>query len=457
MILKYLYRTTFILLWALMLSSCLGTSQTQVGEASHDAQAYAFSLTSSKDTTRALSGTKFTIDQVNSKIFNQDSLPYLFHVDSVKLTINGKGNYALAKVVLNLKDKDSTYVWNGKDSVAFKRLKSIETTAPDGKTVKLYDFSANIHRQDPYILHWEKIAQNYITAPISQQKTVSHNGKFITYYKTGTDLRASASSNTDGKTWTPVTVAGLPATVKMNTVIAISNGSTSTVYAQDADNSVYTSADGLVWSKLAPDYPVVAIYGKLPSTSGEFAILAAVKDGETLKFATTKDFATFELKNNLPESGKSGEKELPITGFSAVSLENPTVFSAKYIILSGGKDKNNIANNNIWILQEKDGQITDMSEVSSISLQLSQLFIYDNKVYLMNYEAGKNKLYYSENYGLNWVSGGTAQTFPENFTNRINASVITDKNNYIWIFGGESSAPAPIVDVWRGRLNKLAK
>jgi hypothetical protein len=75
----------------------------------------------------------------------------------------------------------------------------------------------------------------------------------------------------------------------------------------------------------------------------------------------------------------------------------------------------------------------------------------------MTYETGKNKLYYSENYGLNWISGGTNQTLPDNFTGRMHASVITDSNNFIWIFGGESGAQGSIADVWRGRLNKLAK
>ena len=75
----------------------------------------------------------------------------------------------------------------------------------------------------------------------------------------------------------------------------------------------------------------------------------------------------------------------------------------------------------------------------------------------MTYETGKNKLYYSENYGLNWISGGTNQTLPDNFTGRMHASVITDTNNFIWILGGESGAQVPIVDVWRGRLNKLAE
>lgn len=449
MTLKYLYQTVSILLWVLIFSSCLNSTESDI-ELSHDAQIYSFSMSSSKDTTRVLSGTKFSIDQVNNKIFNQDSLPYLFHVDSIKLNIAGRNNYAVPKVLIILQDKDSSYLWNGKDSVAFKRLKSIETTAEDGKTVKLYEFKVNIHQQDPYILNWMQITQNHLITPIEKQRTVLHNGKFVAYYKSGTMIKASTSLSLDGKSWTPVTVSGLPSTVKLNTIFSVTNSTLSTVYAQDSDGSIYRSTDGLVWSKITSDYPVTTIYGKLPSASGEFAILTAIDDAGTLKFALTKDFITFTLKSVLPDG-------LPIADFSAVSLENPTVFSAKYIILSGGKDKNNIVNNKLWIIQEKDAEITHLSKISSIALQLSQLFLYDNKVYLMTFETGKNKLYYSENYGLDWISGGTNQTFPDNFTSRMNASVITDSNNFIWIFGGESGTMVQIVDVWRGRLNKLAK
>ncbi|MPM89902.1 hypothetical protein SDC9_137017 [bioreactor metagenome] len=318
--------------------------------------------------------------------------------------------------------------------------------------MKLYEFKANIHQQDPYILNWVQVTQNHLITPVNKQKTILHDGEFITYYKSGAIIKASTSLSSDGKNWTPATVSGLPATVKTSTIFSVTNGSSSTVYAQDADNTVYQSSKGLVWNKITSDYPVTAIYGKLPSASGEFAMLTAVNDAGTLKFALTKDFTTFAVKSAIPSDDR-----LPVTDFSAVSLENPTVFSAKYIILSGGKDRNNIVNNKLWIIQEINGEITHLSENSSIALQLSQLFLYDNKVYLMTYETGKNKLYYSENYGLNWTSGGTNQTLPDNFTGRISASVITDSNNYIWIFGGESGTQAPIVDVWRGRLNKLAK
>ncbi len=451
MTLKYLHRAVLLLLWVLAFSSCLNSSESEF-EFSHDAQIYSFSMESKKDTTKVLPGVKFTIDQLNSLIFNQDSLPYLFDVDSISLKVSGKTSYSFSKIVINLQNGDSTYLWNGEDSVAFKRLESIETTAEDGITTRKYRIKVNIHQQNPNLLNWSRITQNHLIGPVESQKSILHEGKFITYYKSGDMIKASTSPSTNGKEWTPVTVSGLPATIRVNTLLSATNGNTSTIYALDADSTVYSSTDGLIWNRINSGYPVVAIYGILPSLSGEMAVLTAINDEGILKFALTNDFVSFSLKEALP-----ADDTFPVADFTSTSMENPAVHSAKYIILAGGKEKNNIANNKLWIIQEKEGKITLLSETSTVPLQVSQLFVYDAKVYLMTYETGKNRLYYSERYGLDWISAGTEQELPDTFTGRIGASVITDSNNFIWIFGGESGAQVPIADVWRGRLNKLAK
>ena len=58
---------------ALLLSSCLGSDDTQY-ELSKDCQILSFSL--SNDSIPGLKDVVFTIDQVEGKIFNIDSMPY---------------------------------------------------------------------------------------------------------------------------------------------------------------------------------------------------------------------------------------------------------------------------------------------------------------------------------------------------------------------------------------------
>ena len=163
--LKYIYQIATLLLLATIYSSCLKSNQNiDEGTLSKNAQIYTISMSSSKDTPKALANTKFTIDQLENSIYNAPPLPYLFDIDSVYLNISGAGGYQFGKVVLYLKNTDSSYVWNKKDSVSLKRLAAIETTAPDGATTKKYNFTANIYQEDPYVLTWTKIAENHLPA-----------------------------------------------------------------------------------------------------------------------------------------------------------------------------------------------------------------------------------------------------------------------------------------------------
>lgn len=448
MILKYLRQTVFILLSAFLLSACLNSESRDL-EYSKDAQIYSFSMSAVKDTMRYLSDTKFSIDQLSGKIFNQDSLPYLFNLDSVDIDISGHLNQGFSGIVVYL-DNDSNYLWNGKDSLAFKRLKSIETTAPDGKAKLKYDISINIHQNDPYIFTWNLMAENYLPTAAEEQKTIAHSNKFYTYYKTDGQIRASVAESSDAATWSSVVVSGLPTNVKVNSFTAISHESSSVIYVITQDGELYESVDGLVWQKNNIGYPVKSIYGALPLISGQSAILVAVDDSGILKFGTTYDFSDVELWNNLSQ-------DIPTDGFSAVSLDNPTVFAAKYIILYGGADQSGNSNNKVWIIQEKDGLITAISKNPEIDILSGELFFYDKKVYMMGFDGTENILYSSSNYGLNWVTGGESQILPEEFKLRDGSTVLTDSDNFIWIFGGKSTNNTQIMDVWRGRLNKLAK
>ena len=67
----------------------------------------------------------------------------------------------------------------------------------------------------------------------------------------------------------------------------------------------------------------------------------------------------------------------------------------------------------------------------------------------------KNVFYTSPNYGVFWEKAGNKQSLPSSFTTRVNQSVSVDDDNFIWIFGGESANQTQLVDVWKGRINKL--
>jgi hypothetical protein len=166
----------------LLLSSCLGSSNDGDLEYSPDAQIYSFSMASKADTLNLLSTTEFSIDQVNSRIFNKKPLPYQFHVDSVVLNIRGANNLSTFSDVTIQLIPDSSYAWVQSDSIEVSRLHKIITTAPDGITKKTYEIQLYIYQQDPYIMSWEKVAEGYLPTTVNQQKTLEFNNRFITYY-----------------------------------------------------------------------------------------------------------------------------------------------------------------------------------------------------------------------------------------------------------------------------------
>ncbi len=445
MISKYFPLASVLVVTLLLLSSCLNSSTDNV-EYSPDAQIYTFSLSSKTDTASLLSATQFTIDQINGRIFNQEPLPYLFQVDSVLLSISGANSYSPFSQVLLTLDADSTIFWRQSDSVSVNRLSKITTYAPDGITKKEYSFELNIHQQDPYILNWQKLKSDYLPASPLSQKSVAFGGNLITYYLTAERIEAVASEAGEGTDWRSVTVAGLPVTSDLSTVTLTGEGF---FILDTAANTVYHSLDGMTWNAVSASYSVQAIYGSIPASGGE-KLLLAVDHGDEIRFAETADFTELEILNRIPD-------QFPTGGFSSAKVDDPSSYSIKYLLLAGGTDANHILTNQIWILQKKEGGIKFIpsSLPLSLNLQGSSLFFYDNKPYLMAISPGKNILYYSDNFGLDWEETKENQVFPAAFPKRTHASVLTDAANYIWIFGGISSEQTQITDVWRGRLNKF--
>lgn len=445
MISKYFPLASVLVVTLLLLSSCLNSSTDNV-EYSPDAQIYAITLASKSDTAGLLTATRFTIDQINGRIFNKEPLPYLFKVDSVMLTLRSVNSYnPFTQVILTL-DSDSSYLWQVYDSVAINRLTRITTTAPDGVTRKEYHFELNIYQEDPYIINWQMLDSDYLPAAPQSQKTVQLNNHLFTYYKRGDSVEAVMTEAGNNLAWSPLNLTGLPPSTDLTTLTVAGEG----IYALDpAAHTLYHSSNGINWNVVSSTHTVLAIYGTLPAADGGRLLLAVEQDNR-IRFAETSDFTEVVMMNDLPAM-------FPLSGFSATQVDAPASYSIKYLLLTGGTTADHAISNEIWILQKDNEQISliHASVPASLNLQGSRLFYYDSKPYLMVLTSEGNRLYISDNFGLEWKQTGENQSFPQEFRVRSNASVFTDSENYIWIFGGISSEQAQITDAWRGRLNKF--
>ena len=452
---KYILRAATFILSIVVFMSCLGNNDGPDFEHSSDAQIYTFSISSAADTLNLLNELRFTIDQVEGRLFNQVFLPYRFSVDSILLNIGGTPHswVGLSAVEIHLINPDSSFVLTRNDSIYWRRLDRIETTAADGNTTREYTFQLNIFQQDPYIISWLRKNENYIVSAIDAQKTIALNGTFITYYLSSGVMNAVVSSN-QGANWTAVTPTGLPPTTIVSSIISAGN----VAFAIDDANVLHRTLDGVTWTDVATD--VMAIYGLLPAGFGQPPyLLVAVDDGGTPYFALIDDFLetaiNIDIRNAIPGTIVN---RIPMRDFSSVTIDKSTTImqGIRYIVLAGGTTNAGLPNNDVWIFeQQTGGNIRAISHETTRPLHGSSLFFYDNRLYaLILNDEGYNDLIFSRTYGLLWSDTGEDQVFPTDFRSRINATVFTDANDYIWMFGGQTMT-GEFSDTWRGRLNRL--
>ncbi len=443
MISNWFYYCFTLLAATIILSSCLNSNDVEY-EYSADAQITSLKISSSEDSLKVLSKVMFSIDQVSSApvIFNKDSLPYLFDVETVKMDITTNNASGIKLSLVN----DSSYLWNLTDSVKIKELKHIEIFAQNGKSTKKYTFQLRTHKQDPDTIFWQNVKNNYITS-LTNQVTVADKNQFYTYYQSGSAIKLSTSSIESGTNWTDQSLTGMPQNVVLQSIQTVDSDNSKIWYAISSDNTVYESANGENWSLKTSAYPVKAIFGTLPSFTND-SILAVVKDGSEYKFAKTKDFSSLRVLNKVPSG-------FPLNGFTFTSVNDPLIYSAKYLIITGGEEINNLPNSKVWVLQENDNKINSTSNAKISNVTGSSIFNYDKKIYLMTSENNKNVFYTSSSYGLFWEKASEKQSLPSGFTNRKNQSVIVDDKNNIWIFGGKTNNQTQLVEVWKGRINKL--
>ena len=446
MIFNRFYYCFTILATTIILSSCLGSNSDNIDyEILRDAQILSVEMSSSEDSLKVLSKVAFSIDQVSSVplIFNKDSLPYLFDVSKVSLRVNTKGS---SGIKLHLFNPDSSYIWNQNDSVEIKKLQHIEVFAQDGVTTKKYTFKLNTHQQDPDTIFWQSVVENYIPQPEDQVAVLTET-QFFNYYKLNSSIKLSTSSVDDGVAWTDQQVVGLPYDILLKSIQSDVFEENRIWYAMDKTNNVYESANGKDWSMRPTGYTIKTILGRLPSFTKD-SILTIVEDEGVNKFAKTKDFSSFNLLNNIPIG-------FPINDYTSTVVSETFNYTAKYLIVTGGVRNDETPNQNVWLLQENDAEIRSTSVLPPFNVTGSSLFNYDKKIYLMTSVNNKNVFYTSSNYGGFWKIVSDKQSLPSDFKYRTDQSVTVDDKDNIWIFGGHTNLNSQIVDIWKGRINKL--
>ena len=338
---------------ALLLSSCLGSDDTQY-EWSKDCQILSFSL--SNDSIPGLKDVVFTIDQVDGKIFNIDSMPYGTKLDEKVICTVKLASTVYTCQVMQEAISDTLSYWNLEDSLDFSKPVKFVNTLWDGKTTKTYIAQVNIHQVVPDSMVWGVYKEGITDGAVKEEKVVVFGeGSGESYYmytqpvNVNEGYRLYRSAVTDGKNWTELSVSGLPAgEVRLSQITAYEDA----FYAVTTKGFLYSSADGQTWS-LVENAPVIkAILGAI-DVDDDFT--AAGKQPSALSAVIDKNGTlVYGYMNEAKEwnEGTLLNEGFPLTGFGNLSYNS--MFRARLLVVAG-RDKDNKLTNTAWATD--DGKV----------------------------------------------------------------------------------------------------
>ncbi len=199
-----------------LLTSCLDS---ETVELSPNASITSFSINdikttvntqvNGKDTTTTLtvdgSLYPFTIDHVNGLVYNTDSLPLGTDVTAVTVNINFYGGYA------TYGEEPKLYATG--DSIDFTRPVKFCIWAADGKGLKNYYVSVNVHQTNMDSLMWQTIESNFPYAHMTAEKAIVSGNALVVFGESAEGAAYTVSSTTGAHDWTSPTLLDIPGTV----------------------------------------------------------------------------------------------------------------------------------------------------------------------------------------------------------------------------------------------------
>jgi hypothetical protein len=412
--------------------SCLGSDS--VIEYSSDDTIHAFEL----DTVYGVNYA-FTIDQINGKIFNKDSMPVSADTIINKILITRlevMGYVLTGDSLLNISDSLDL-------SKTMEEPLQLKVVAPDGAYTKKYEVEVRVHRQEPDSLAWRKMTTSFSAADITAgrpRSIILDNKIFV--YTPAPNGKVYWTSLSNGYEWND-DVTDLPANADLESILTFQGK----LYVVTADNKVFSSENGILWSEntALSNNGIDALIASFPN------VIAGVKhDDEGKKFfcIVKEDLSGWERGYELPKTFPL----FPLKSMSSTVYQTKTGVWKAFMTGNAG-DETNPASLTPWFSLDGlrwtavEAPLTsDTIDYSCPYIQQPSIIRYDDKFYAFgsNFDA-----FYVSKEGITWNQVKKLVLFPKDFKGRSNYSAVVDEDNYIWIVW------SGVGEVWRGRMNKF--
>jgi uncharacterized Zn ribbon protein len=424
--------------------SCLGDSDDVVDTvAPDDAEILSFYL--SHDSIPNLAKVKFSIDQVNGRIYNHDSLPYLTNIQE-KVIVSYTNSLSITNVQ-NVTDGDSTWIASG-DSVDVSKPLRLKVFSLNGTKTKFYDLRINIHQVDPDSVQYKQLE---LSSPfldnVPDNKTILFNGSYYAFVYVAPPTvdpgYISLYKSADMRNWGSVTLTGLPFDTNIKNIQIVGDS----LLAHTFTGNIYVSHDVLTWNKIDVEYFVKSILGSSNGSSIQPAGLSLIVDNNkgAPVFAFTSNFQTWQEGSTIPS-------DFPLSDFSVIKGQSSTI---EKVTLVGGKSSSGEVLNTVWSTQDGIYWVKLNDTKKSPLIEGGNAFLYDNEIYWLNGKLGdgsyNKNVYFSIDGGVTWKIKADKYSPSENYPLRYNASVVTD-DTYFYIVGGHNDGI--LTDVWQAFINR---
>lgn len=287
---------------ALLLGACNSSDDELEAETltSEDVQVTAFSLKADKKVMANLDSVFFSIDLVNARIFNADSLPYGTKVSRLIPQITTSG-VSVAELIVPRPEKTDTvynYLKNSTDSIDFSngpvKLRLVSST---GTYERLYTINVNVHKMKADSLVWGETAYSQLPGNFSAptaQRSVEYGSKIYSLISEGgANYLVTQSSPTDAATARTVFNPGF--TPDLNSFTATDDA----CYLRSSDGTLYTAATpGGSWQSTGLSWHAIL-------AAGRDYVVGSVKSGDNWQLQQYPGAALQALPAGFPVEGTS--------------------------------------------------------------------------------------------------------------------------------------------------------
>ena len=362
-----------------------------------------------------------SIDHINGRIYNADSLPVGTRTDkTVFSAFSASGRLALRSLVSG---EDTTFTLT--DSLDFSRERFVTVYAYDGIGSRTYSVDLRVHKEEADSFCWTRVhGGEAALSALSDMRLVRWGSELLVYGIMEGKTCVVSANVAQPASWnaTDLSAEGL----QPRSVVQMGQK----LYALGTDG-LLSSEDGRMWSLVPTDFRPEALVA-----AGRQSIYAQ-KEGTV--YAST--------------DGVDEPAEWPVGNYVSAAQLSRTDEQLENILMVGSAagqakvwkrvvDLTGYENFGWFYLPAED-----TNPYPCPNLQNASLMTYDTGSLLVGNTAdGRPALYQSSDNGRTWISDAIA--LPARMTGTTVAAT-TDDDHYVWMICGGSG------EVWRGRLNRL--